>query len=116
MYAQVYSPNTGSRLGRASLTAEVLPMLKRDGFKVGSHLGDPVVRSTRRRYAEQVRIEWNELWRLVANTGYGIKVELTSREAQALVRAGFINSSVQTWRLSIREGRVNVLAGHGRVS
>jgi hypothetical protein len=111
MKAQVYTVPDGIRLGTTSLKRTAEPNLGKHGwFRVGTSLGEPVLRSGRLD-AFGARAAWDALARFVGDTGYHLKVETTQAEARALL-AGYphrVPSTVGTYRLVIRDNRVAVL-------
>jgi hypothetical protein len=117
MFATFYAD--GQRLGKARVSKEIQPALAyalpvrpytSHGI-AGLKLGDQY-----RLDAAGVRRAFIALRHFIDNTGYGAKLETTANEARALMAGGLVSTGSGTYRLEIREGRVAILSGHGKVS
>lgn len=117
MKATLYTPD-GKRMGVAALKRHVQPgVLGLQGWRAGTHLGQPVLRSdTYPQDAQATRRRWMQLQDYIRITGTPMVVETNQREANAL-NGMFVSSNGGTYRLSLSEdgSRVVVLYGHGSV-
>lgn len=118
MKVQVFDPKTGARIGATSLRKHIAPgYLKLAGFTPGTHLGQPVMRT--RTYgmgADDTRAAWLKLRYWVELTGWSVKVSTTVAEARALQAGGLVSGGTETYRMIHNGQRVEVLAGHGKVT
>lgn len=120
MKVAIYAPTTGTRLGRTSLQKDIIPgYLRTHGWRVGSYLGEPVIRSDNPRgYADQTRATWKSLRYWLELTGWNARVEVNQAEARALISHALVPSTVGTYRLTQSPnngGRYQLLAGHGNM-
>lgn len=65
--------------------------------------------------ADEAREAFRQVQRFVANTGYGVMLETTSAEAKALMTDNLVMRDNGIYRLEVKQGRVQLLYGHGAV-